>query len=179
MRNDLFILPAVAPVSQIVGTVTHVPRYYIVRQVTAGRWWRETPSCKNWKASWSTVKSQISDGSDSLNISALTASQRACKTNRILEKAGDVVILFLFSRKHIRSHHYGTHKPVQLMFSASGGYLTSYCQVLISLLMSFATEDIIAEADLDIMDFKEPAIQDAVKFLWTLCRGALRYKLAY
>lgn len=57
--------------------------------------------------------------------------------------------------------------------SRQEGQLTSYCQVVNYLLPTYAADVIIAEADLNIVNLKQPAGQSAVEYVQAVWKEAL------
>lgn len=63
--------------------------------------------------------------------------------------------------------------------SQKEGKLTIYCQVVNYLLATYAIEDMIAEAEAEIMSFKQPEYVSVVRYLEVLWEKALRCDLVY
>lgn len=59
------------------------------------------------------------------------------------------------------------------------GKLASYCQAVNYLLATNATDNVIAEDDLEIMNFRQPAGLSAVEYVQALWTEALRCGLVY
>lgn len=120
------------------------------------------------------LESQMLDGSDTGSILGfLPVFQMNCDTNRIHECAA--MWLFHFSRKTRRSPPQRTYLSVQLEPRSQKGKLTSYCEVVNFLLTTYATDDIIAAANMDIMKFEQPAGQSAVGYAQALWTKGLRF----
>lgn len=57
--------------------------------------------------------------------------------------------------------------------------LTSFCKVANYLLETYSTDNIIAKADMDKANFKQPTSQSSVQYAQAVCTELLRYRLVY
>lgn len=125
------------------------------------------------------MKSQLVDGADPISIlSILPALEMACNTNETQE----VTAMWLF--------HIFMKKPVKAALNActclssssqahKEGGLTSYCHVVKYLLATYGTDDIIAEAEMDMMNVNERDGWSTVKYAQALSTNALRCSPIY
>lgn len=125
------------------------------------------------------LKSQNFDGSDLIFIPIfLPALQITCTTNGIHE--GPVMWLFYFFMEMPAAAALSSRTClINSGCLRQEGKLTSQSQVINYLLVAYATDDIIAEANLEITSFKEPESQKKLEYAQTLWTKALRSRPVY
>lgn len=117
-------------------------------------------------------KSQMLDGSDSISIlGSLPGFQMACCRIGIHE--GEMWLFHFFMTAPADAELNSRTWQSSSSNVRQDGKLTSFCKVKILLLATFATDDIVTEADVDIRNLKQPAAPSPIPFAPALWRKAL------
>lgn len=119
-------------------------------------------------------KRQMVDGSDPISsLSFFPVLKMACNTNRIPESAA-IWLFHFFMKKRAGEALNARTSLSSLSCAGQEGELTLYCEVVKHMLATYAIDDIIAKASMDIMNFRHGASQRAVQYAQALWTKALR-----
>lgn len=126
------------------------------------------------------MKTNIFDSFDPISIiSFLSAFKLACDTNGVHEGAAMWLLHFFMKKPAAAALNSRISLPSKSHRRHKEGTLTTYCEVVNYLLETYATDDVIAETDAEILRFTQPPTKSPTEYAEALWNKALRCDRVY